>query len=1140
MTNRKFGIEVEARASGDGFRKTEQQAKEANAALRKLERTLDQSDFDDYTRQVRRAGDTQEDYARLTKKVERSLEEAFRTQNRVADATMELARKTESGRRSAFEYATKYSKVITTLNQGRFHTVEMARALGILDKRTEQGGQSMHHFGTEAEGARLDLSSLENSLERLTLTVRELTTNLDKSEKRMNAGEIAVDALGTEMQDTGDRAYYLNQALFESEQNLHIWETRAEAAEAKARALGAEMKETGNDVDKVADELQQAGIHTDSFSDELDQLKKSVDRVDGKLGKLDRSLDQVDDGMRKSEFAAEAWAEVFGNVVSEVLEEAAQAAWEFSKESVKAFFDFDRKSREIFTLIPEASGEMRDALKADMLALGTELGRLPDEMLPAVYDALSAGIPESNVLSAVETASEAARAGVSDLQSTLKLGLAILNAQVGGVDNLDDVYDQLFFTVKNGVITMPELTDVMSQVTSIAGEAGVSMQDISSAMIVMTRQGDSASEAAELLSIMLTQLSTSGTTLASVFEEAAGKSFRTFITEGGNLAGAMEILQTHANNTGTALGDILGGGSPFFRDTQAARGALELTGKHLEDLIHFANEAEDATGSAGVASAEMGESAELSSLQAAAAVEELKVAYGEWLAEIGKPVVINATEFLKVWSGNQANKIQNSTDALVEGAAATGDYASAVARLSTAYETASTGTGQFLVDQDSRNALMDAGIDILKAIAAESANVEEFQQRIEELDISNWTSQSGEQLAVINDMTITVGEFYDEVQGSIALEEAAERTALYNEQLALLTERVMEAQAAQDLESLVDIDDHDARLDAIGAEIAAEQERVQAAQENKDVWLAANEEVTTSTRLRTVEIQSGAQMAAAALAAEAAAIEANNVAFNGYALSSLNGSEATTNWNDALFQSAGQMGINQEQFHLLAIASGEYSEAQIRAALTEAAMRQAVEELSGQLAAGKITVDDAVASLNDFEAALSGGFEATLDFSDFNDAEAQADKTKKALKAVEGNYTTTVTKNEVTNKTTNYQTNGTAPTPMHQGGKFGAHELLMVGDGPGGKFIPGVTEFVMFGKEGTVIGADESARLFAGQGLPPGYGNSPEPTSSPLINPSTEPAGNSPVTINVYLYEATNREITDSVLEALQAGGMVN
>jgi len=884
--------------------------------------------------------------------------------------------------------------------------------------------------------------------------------------------------------------------------------------------LSGDLTEAGTKIDKVGDEARRTADNVEKLGKDGRRAADGIDRMGDESRRAADGIDKL--GKSGARFSA------IGNIIADAVQDAARAVVEFAKESVQAFYDFERSSREIFTLIPEASGDMREQLTKDALALGTELGRLPDEILPSIYNALSAGVPQDNVIETVRIASEAARAGVADLDSTIKLGLGVLNAQVGGVSDLSDVYDQLFFIVKRGVITLPELNTVMSQVTSIAGEAGVTMQDISAAMIVMTRQGDTAAEAAELLSIMLTQLSTAGTTLATVFEEAAGKSFRQFAAEGGTLAEAMELLQGHADDTGQALGDILGGGSPFFRDTQAARGALELTGRHLEDLVKFSEEAEDQLGASAEAAAEMGEAAELGALQGKAAFEEFKIALGEASAEIAGPLIGNATEFLKLWSGNRASQVSNLTSQVVEQAKATGDYETAVNKLGTALDETYTTIGRAVVDDKTQQDLQNSLNDIYVSMARASGSAEEFQGALDALDVSPLY------------LPANVQELFDNAkaeQFAQSLENVDEKMARMASSFSELdragvptvaTLRAASEGALELADSLTTYgEDGTQNLNTVREEAIAAKEEL----------IAANTEIAAVAEDRAARI-------AAAAEAERAAIIASREAYNGYALSILGGAEVESNWTDALFQTAGQLGINQGQFRELAEASGEYSEAQIRTALTEAAMRGAVEELGQQLKNGTITVGEAIEALGNFEEALANDYTATLEYDDFVRGEEQARATKDALLAAEGDYSASFT---TTNTTVNVVQNvpvggaqGGQPVPNYRGGNFQAFKPLIVGDGPNGEILP-TTELVIFDQPGRVFSGAETGAIL-GQGGPGEPGALGGAEASPGV--ASGIGDQRPINVYLTLPNVTNGQQfvgeLDQALIALQRAGVAN
>lgn len=951
----------------------------------------------------------------------------------------------------------------------------------------------------EGKGTREMFEDLSQQIEKSQAAELEAIQNTRKLIAELNELDGETGEVAAEFGDLGQR---LNEA--------EGWIT---GVTQEVRTMGQGFQNVSGDVQEVGSEVREVGQHARRAADGIDKLGDDASRSADQLEKLTGGA---------VKFSA------IGNIIADGVQDAARAVVEFAKESVQAFYDFERSSREIFTLIPGASAEMREALTKDALALGTELGRLPDEILPSIYNALSAGVPQDNVLETVRVASDAARAGVADLDSTLKLGLGILNAQVGGVSNLSDVYDQLFFIVKNGVITLPELNTVMSQVTSIAGEAGVSMQDISAAMITMTRQGDTAAEAAELLSIMLTQLSTAGTTLATVFEEAAGKSFRQFVAEGGTLAEAMQLLQDHANNTGQALGDILGGGSPFFRDTQAARGALELTGKHLEELVKFGEEAEDQLGAMAEAGAEMGEAAELGALQATAAFEEFKIAAGELASEGLAPVYAGLTTTLKLLSGNLGNQVDSMTDDIVEQAKATGDYESAAQRLAKALDTAYSTEGRAFVSDETRADLNNSLNEIYVNLAKNSDSVEEFQAALDALDVSGLYKPANAQ------------ELFDAAQAekfAESLENIDQKMFSVAQHAQELNEQPIEFSPEQLEEMSAGLDRVDEKLFHL-AETAVSPSFHEAVV-LKEEMIAADEQAAAVAEDRAARI-------AAAAAEEQAAILANRQAYNQTALAVLNGAEAETNFKDALFQTSAQLGINPGQFRELAEASGEYSEAQIRAAVTEAAMKQAVDELSAALVAGDITVDEAIQSLEDFEAALAGDFTATLEYDDFVQAEQQAHATKAALLGAEGNYsasftTTNTTVNEVVTK---YSSSGQpAAQANYSGGRFQPGQFLIVGDGPGGQILP-TTELVVFDQPGRVFSGRETAEILSQAGL--GGPGEPFLGDSGAASPGVASVATEqrPIVVQVSLPNVQNGHQfvgeLDEALVALQRQGLSN
>ncbi|PJF23620.1 MAG: phage tail tape measure protein [Phototrophicales bacterium] len=836
---------------------------------------------------------------------------------------------------------------------------------------------------------------------------------------------------------------------------------RLDYAEAKITGLtraqknaNQNAKELTKATDRVGDEMAQVGQQTQRAAD-------GIDRVGDESKRAADGIDSLNSNLAKIGIAA--------NVVGDMLTDAAYAAVQFAKDSNQAFLDFDRSSREIFTLLPEASVQMRESLTRDVQLLGTELGRLPEEMLPAVYQALSAGIPKNNVLDSVETASSAARAGVAELSETLATGVGILNAYGRPATELENVYDSLFFLIKNGVITMRDLNATMSQVTSVAGEANVPIEDITAALAVMTKQGDSAGEATELLSLLITQLATDGTQQANAFAEAAGQSFRSYMEHGGSLAGALETLQAHAEKTNVSLGTMLSGGSPFFRDTQAARAAMELTGVHMQEFADLTKEAGQVSGTMAVAAAEMGEAAEMSSLRAKAAMEEFKIELGETLNQGMIPLYENATEFLTILSGNKAGQIDAINESMIAAASNSQELADAGKNIADAYDIA-TGSmiGVIGTGKEVRQELTAGAEETIRALAQQAGSLEEFRTLL--ADMGTMGAESGT-FALLAGFEFNPEEIFKQAQlDSVnnTLQETDQRMiALGNTMAQIAAPELPDpnllsqiAINALDVSSAFTYGD-----EAIGAGLT------DAAQLARDT---ADELIATSEAIATVSEERAARIAAAAQAEQAAIME-NRQAYGSYVNAALSSTETETNWIDVLFQSANAEGISQAQRLALMAATGEYDEAAQKAILTQAAMKIASEELATAIANGEITVSDAVTALNDFQTALEDNYTVEFNYDDLINGTNQAATMKAALLDAAGEYKATFT----TTYETIHKDTGTkgGATALSTGGTFQPGEWLIVGDGPGGQILP-TTELVVFDRPGTVFNGAETNRMF--------------------------------------------------------------
>ena len=267
------------------------------------------------------------------------------------------------------------------------------------------------------------------------------------------------------------------------------------------------------------------------------------------------------------------------------------AVVKMSKDSIEAFGNFEDKMNEVFTLLPGITEEAMDSMKEDVQLLSKEMGILPDEVIPALYQAISAGIPQENVFDFMEVASRAAIGGVTTLETSVDGLTSVVNAYGDNVITVGEAADAIFTAVRLGKTTFDEMSDSLFYVNPVAASLGVNFDEVAAAMAEITSQGVPTRNAATYLGQAFNELSKEGTVVYDTFKEITGASFKDFIKGGGSVQDALKLLEDYAADTGTEVKDLWG-------SVEAGKAILALTGSHVESFSDKMDEFADKAGAA--------------------------------------------------------------------------------------------------------------------------------------------------------------------------------------------------------------------------------------------------------------------------------------------------------------------------------------------------------------------------------------------------------------------------------------------------------------------------------------------------------------------------------------------------------------
>tara|TARA_R110000824_G_scaffold35418_1_gene111090 strand:+ start:10967 stop:13762 length:2796 start_codon:yes stop_codon:yes gene_type:complete len=272
----------------------------------------------------------------------------------------------------------------------------------------------------------------------------------------------------------------------------------------------------------------------------------------------------------------------------------------FAVKGVKAFAQLEKGMNEVFTLLPGISKSAMGKMEEQVLQLSQKMGVIPEEVVPALYQALSAGVAPENVFKFLETSVKASKAGVVDLGTAVDALTTVVNTY--GKENITAARagDIMFEAVKMGKTTFGEMAATMYNVLPIAKSAGVGFADIAAAVATMTAKGTPTAQVftqlkAAILSIMAPTKRTAG--LFQNYGLDVRELGETMKGPGG-LVEAMNQIVIATNGDAQALRRLLG-------SSEALNAVLTLTGDKGKQFAGILNGIASESGQMDTAFAQM-------------------------------------------------------------------------------------------------------------------------------------------------------------------------------------------------------------------------------------------------------------------------------------------------------------------------------------------------------------------------------------------------------------------------------------------------------------------------------------------------------------------------------------------------------
>lgn len=372
-------------------------------------------------------------------------------------------------------------------------------------------------------------------------------------------------------------------------------------------------------------------------------VDKGLKGAKGKLGKFK-------DGLKTA-----------GKVGGAAVAAAAAATVAFGVKSVKTFASFEKGMNEVFTLLPNISKKGMDDMSKQALDLSTKMGILPDKVVPALYQALSAGVPPDNVFKFLETAAKASIGGATDLATAVDGLSSVVNSY--GADSVDanKAADLMFTTVKLGKTTMEELSATLYNVLPVASSVGVGFDQVSAALAALTAKGVPTAQATTQLRQAILSLTApaEGQRKAMAGLGIDVDKLKEEIKKPGGLIKAMNMIKTAAKGDAEVMKKLLG-------SVEGMQAVLALTSDDGKKFNEMLGEMDKAGGATDKAFKQMDQGVSRTFDRLEGMFEKFKVLIGKALAPVLKALEPVLTAISKAMENFPFEELSKAIDEFVK------------------------------------------------------------------------------------------------------------------------------------------------------------------------------------------------------------------------------------------------------------------------------------------------------------------------------------------------------------------------------------------------------------------------------------------------------------------------------------------
>ena len=455
-------------------------------------------------------------------------------------------------------------------------------------------------------------------------------------------------------------------------------------------------------------------------SQKMNELTKGSKNISGSFADAEKSSRSFGSG--SSEAVSNLDAALASAGIMAILNETAQAFME----CVEAAEQYETALAKISTIADPAQVSM-ETIKNDITTLSQDTGQSVNDLSESVYQAISASVETADAVDFVRQSNMLAVGGFTDTTTAVDVLTTALNAYGLETSRATNISDMLITTQKLGKTTVGELGQTLGTVIPTAAAYKVNMENVSAAMVTMTKQGINTATAGTSLRAMLSELAKDGSDVSNVLREETGKSFSALMSEGKSLGDILNILGQSVDGDSTAFANL-------FSNVRAKQGALAIFNSGAKEFNGTVSQMANSVGATADAYGKMENTAEHAQKVFTNSVDNLEIAIGEQLSpaisdlyEMGSEILQGVTAFVK--------EHPEVVAAVTGVAVAVGVFAAALVGYTIAVKAAEIATNMFTAAMDANPvfAILSAAVALTAGIVALVAAMNDASRNGKEL-----------------------------------------------------------------------------------------------------------------------------------------------------------------------------------------------------------------------------------------------------------------------------------------------------------------------------------------------------------------------------------------------------------------------